>query len=199
MRIFRFNGWMRFKTLELPFGANSLIWNSMMSWAGGWFFLMAAEIFTVGQRDFRLPGLGSYLSEAAAQGDMQAIAWGIATLVIVIVALDQLVWRPLLAWADRFKLEMVESETPPTSWFYDLLRSSRAGSGAGRAAVAPGYRALRHLDVCAAFPRQVAQGAVEAETPGHGCATILVALLAGCCWLSGPCTPAQMLLDARPG
>ena len=77
--IFRFNRWPRLKTLELPFGANSLIWNSMMSWAGGWFFLMAAEIFTVGARDFRLPGLGAYLSEAAAQGNKQAILLGIAT------------------------------------------------------------------------------------------------------------------------
>jgi len=122
--IFRFNGWLRFKVLELPFAAISLIWNSMMSWAGGWFFLMAAEIFTVGQRDFRLPGLGAYLQEAANQGDTRAILWGIGTLVLVIVALDQLVWRPLLAWADRFKLEMVEGENPPTSWFYDLLRSA---------------------------------------------------------------------------
>ena len=123
--IFRFNRWLRLKTLELPFGANSLIWNSMMSWAGGWFFLMAAEIFTVGARDFRLPGLGAYLSEAAAQGDMQAILLGLATLVVVIVALDQFVWRPLLAWSERFKLAMVESDNPPTSWFYNLLRSSR--------------------------------------------------------------------------
>jgi NitT/TauT family transport system permease protein len=122
---FRFNGWLRFKTLALPFGAISLIWNSMMSWAGGWFFLMAAEIFTVGERDFRLPGLGAYLQEAANHGDMAAIAWGIGTLVLLIVGLDQLVWRPLLAWSDRFKLEMVESEMPPTSWFYDALRSSR--------------------------------------------------------------------------
>jgi len=123
--IFRFNRWLRLKTLELPFGANSLIWNSMMSWAGGWFFLMAAEIFTVGQRDFRLPGLGAYLSEAAAQGDRQAILMGIAALVAVIVILDQFVWRPLIAWSERFKLEMVESDNPPTSWFYDLLRSSQ--------------------------------------------------------------------------
>jgi len=122
---FRFNGWLRFKTLALPFGAISLIWNSMMSWAGGWFFLMAAEIFTVGERDFRLPGLGAYLQEAANHGDMSAIAWGIGTLILLIVGLDQLVWRPLLAWSDRFKLEMVESEMPPTSWFYDALRSSR--------------------------------------------------------------------------
>jgi NitT/TauT family transport system permease protein len=123
--IFRFNRWLRLKTLELPFGANSLIWNSMMSWAGGWFFLMAAEIFTVGQRDFRLPGLGAFLSEAANQGNLHAILWGIGALVLVIVALDQLVWRPLLAWSERFKLEMVESDNPPTSWFYDLLRTSR--------------------------------------------------------------------------
>ncbi|MCS7285793.1 MAG: ABC transporter permease subunit [Anaerolineae bacterium] len=123
--IFRFSGWLRFKVLELPFAAISLIWNSMMSWAGGWFFLMAAEIFTVGERDFRLPGLGAYLQEAAHQGNVQAILWGIGTLVLVIVALDQLVWRPLLAWADRFKLEMVEGENPPTSWFYNFLRNSR--------------------------------------------------------------------------
>jgi NitT/TauT family transport system permease protein len=123
--IFRFNRWMRLKTLELHFGAKSLIWNSMMSWAGGWFFLMAAEIFTVGARDFRLPGLGAYLSEAAALGDTQAILLGIAALVVVIVALDQFVWRPLLAWSERFTLEMVESDNPPTSWFYNLLRSSQ--------------------------------------------------------------------------
>jgi NitT/TauT family transport system permease protein len=122
---FRFNGWMRFKTMELPFAAIGLIWNSMMSWAGGWFFLMAAEIFTVGQRDFRLLGLGAYLQEAAWAGNLKAITWGIAALVLVIVALDQLIWRPLLAWSERFKLEMVESANPLTSWVYDALRSSR--------------------------------------------------------------------------
>jgi len=122
--VFRFNGWLRLKTLELPFAALSLLWNSMMSWAGGWFFLMAAETFVVGKRDFRLPGLGSYLHQAANRGDVQAILWGIGALVLVIAALDQLVWRPLLAWADRFKVEMVESESPPTSWLYDLLRGS---------------------------------------------------------------------------
>ncbi|MDP2992901.1 MAG: ABC transporter permease subunit [Deltaproteobacteria bacterium] len=123
--VFRFNTWLRFKTLELPFAAISLIWNSMMSWAGGWFFLMAAETFTVGHRDFRLPGLGAYLQEAANQGNLQAIAWGIGTLVLVIIILDQLVWRPLLAWADRFKLEMAGGENPPASWLYNALRSSR--------------------------------------------------------------------------
>src|SRR5574341_1563310 len=97
----------------------------MMSWAGGWFFLMAAEMFTVGQRDFRLPGLGAYLRAGADQGELPAIAWGVGALVCVIVALDQLVLRPLLTWSVRFKLEMVSGEAPPTSWFYAVLRSSR--------------------------------------------------------------------------
>lgn len=103
--IFRLNAWLRFRNLELPFATIGLLWNSMMSWAGGWFFLMAAEIFTVGERDFRLPGLGAYLKEAATQGNVTAMMWGLATLVLVIVTLDQLVWRPLSAWAERFKLE----------------------------------------------------------------------------------------------
>lgn len=123
--VFRLNPVLRFKILELPFAAISLIWNSMMSWSGGWFFLMAAEIFSVGQRDFRLPGLGAYLHEAANQGDLTAILWGLGTLILLIVALDQLLWRPLLAWSDRFKLEMVEGEKAPTSWFYDALLDSR--------------------------------------------------------------------------
>lgn len=123
--IFRLNAWLRFKRLELPFGMIGLIWNSIMSWAGGWFFLMAAEIFTVGSKDFRLPGLGAYLQEAANQGNFRAIAFGLTALILIIVALDQFVWRPLLAWADRFKVEMVESDQPPTSWFYDLIHTSR--------------------------------------------------------------------------
>ncbi len=122
--IFRFNWWLRLKTLELPFATPGLIWNSMMSWAGGWFFLMAAEMFTVGDRDFRLPGLGSYLQEAANRGDLRAILWGLTALVVLIVLLDQFVWRPLVAWSERFTLEMVERDYPATSWFYDLLRSS---------------------------------------------------------------------------
>jgi NitT/TauT family transport system permease protein len=124
-RVFQLKGTLRLTTIELPFAAIGLIWNSMMSWAGGWFFLMAAEIFTVGQRDFRLPGLGAYLSEAASVGDTRAIGYGVTALIAVIIALDQFIWRPLLAWADRFKVELVESAEPPQSWFYDALLASR--------------------------------------------------------------------------
>ncbi|MEO1765774.1 ABC transporter permease [Thiobacter aerophilum] len=122
--VFRFGRWFRFKHVELPFAALGLIWNSIMSWAGGWFFLMAAEMFTVGSRDYRLPGLGSYLQTAAHVGDMHALILGVLTLIGLIVALDQLVWRPLLAWAERFKLETVEGAAPATSWVYDALSHS---------------------------------------------------------------------------
>ena len=123
--IFRLNVWFRFKLLELPFAAIGLIWNSMMSWAGGWFFLMAAEIFTIGDRDFRLPGLGSYLHEAANQENFKAVLWGLMTLVVVIVVIDQLIWRPLLVWSVRFKVEMVGNEDTPSSWFFGVVRTSR--------------------------------------------------------------------------
>jgi NitT/TauT family transport system permease protein len=123
--IFRLNTWMKFKKLELPFGMISLIWNSVMSWAGGWFFLMAAEIFTVGSKDFRLPGLGAYLHEAANQNNTGAIAWGIGALILTVILLDQLVWRPLLVWSDRFKVEMIENDHPPVSWFYNLINRAR--------------------------------------------------------------------------
>ncbi len=123
--IFRLSPWLRFRVLDLPFAALGLIWNSMMSWAGGWFFLMAAEIFRVGSRDFRLAGLGAYLQTAADAKDLKAVAAGVLTLVITIVLLDQVLWRPVLAWADKFKVEMVSSdEPPPRSWFFDVLTRS---------------------------------------------------------------------------
>jgi NitT/TauT family transport system permease protein len=98
----------------------------MMSVAGGWFFLMACEMFVLGKRDFRLPGLGWYLQTAASGGDTSAILWGIAAMVAVIVLLDQFVWRPVIAWAEKFKVEQVESTDVPSSWLLEVLRESRA-------------------------------------------------------------------------
>jgi NitT/TauT family transport system permease protein len=142
--IFRLNAWMKFKALELPFGMISLVWNSMMSWAGGWFFLMAAEMFTVGKLDFTLPGLGAYLQAAANQNDYRAIAWGLFALVMTIILLDQLVWRPLLAWSDRFKIQLVESDNPPTSWFYTLAVNSRLADWLGKSVFGPLSQRLDH-------------------------------------------------------
>ena len=121
---FRFNPWLRFRMVELPFAMRALIWNSLLSWAGGWFFLMAAETFALGQRDFRLPGLGSYLQAAAQAGDSQAVAWGLVALIVTVVLLDQILWRPALAFAERYRIETVEAEEIIHSWLYDLLSRS---------------------------------------------------------------------------
>jgi NitT/TauT family transport system permease protein len=123
-RIFGFGAWQRFVELELPYGAIGLVWNSMVSVAGGWFFLMACEMFVLGKRDFRLPGLGSYLQTAASAGDTAAIFWGLGAMIGVILAIDQLVWRPAIAWSDKFKFEQVESGAQPHSAVLNLLRRS---------------------------------------------------------------------------
>jgi NitT/TauT family transport system permease protein len=122
---YRLNWWQRFWKLELPWSAIGLIWNSMMSVAGGWFFLMACEMFVLGNRDFRLPGLGSYLQTAANAGDTRAIVLGLITMIGVIVVIDQVVWRPVIAWAEKFKFEQVGSAAVPSSPVLTLLRSSK--------------------------------------------------------------------------
>ncbi|MBO0910821.1 MAG: ABC transporter permease subunit [Acidobacteria bacterium] len=134
---YRLNWWQRFWQLELPYGAIGLIWNSMMSVAGGWFFLMACEMFVLGSRDFRLPGLGSYLQTAANAGDKGAIAWGLATMVTVIILIDQFVWRPVIAWAEKFKLEQVPSSEIPRSPILSLVRGSELLPFLSRTLVSP--------------------------------------------------------------
>jgi NitT/TauT family transport system permease protein len=122
--IYGFSWWQRFTEVELPFAAIGLVWNSMMSVAGGWFALMACEMFVLGSRDFRLPGLGSYLQTAASAGDTRSILLGVFTMIAVIVLLDQFIWRPVIAWAEKFKVEQVESADTPHSWVLTLLQHS---------------------------------------------------------------------------
>jgi NitT/TauT family transport system permease protein len=122
--ITRLRPWQRFLNLEVPASMIGLIWNSMMSWAGGWFFLIAAEQFTLGSHSFQLPGLGSYLQVAANRGDTLALLLGLATLIVLIILLDFFLWRPLVAWADKFKIEMDSENDPPTSPVLDIIRNS---------------------------------------------------------------------------
>src|ERR1700757_1164729 len=136
--IYRFNWYQRFTQLEVPYAAIGLVWNSMMSVAGGWFFLMACESFVLGSKDFRLPGLGSYLQTAASAGDTPSIVWGIATMIAVIVLLDQIVWRPVIAWAEKFKVEQVESANAPRSWVLEMFEHSRALASIRNEAIRPG-------------------------------------------------------------
>jgi NitT/TauT family transport system permease protein len=122
--IYRFNWWERFKWVELPFSMIGLVWNSMMSMAGGWFFLMITESFVLGNKDFRLPGIGSYMSVAVAKGDVPAMVWAIIAMILMIVVLDQLLWRPVVVWSQKFRVEEGASEQSASSWFYDFLRRS---------------------------------------------------------------------------
>ncbi|HXY42536.1 MAG TPA: ABC transporter permease subunit, partial [Vicinamibacteria bacterium] len=123
-RLYRFGWWRRFWWVELPFGTTALAWNSMMSMAGGWFFLMINESFVLGGHDFRLPGLGSYMSAAAEQGNVPAMLYGVLAMVLMIVGLDQVLWRPVIVWAQRFRVEETSAAETTRSWFLDLLRHS---------------------------------------------------------------------------
>ncbi|PZV17691.1 MAG: ABC transporter permease [Pseudanabaena sp.] len=123
-QVYRLGAWQRFWTLELPSGAVGLVWNSVMSVAGGWFFLMQTESFTLSNRDFTLPGLGSFLKAAADAGDNRAIFTGLAVLIGIITIIDYFVWRPLIAWAEKFKNETVEAAQVPESRVLDFLRRS---------------------------------------------------------------------------
>jgi len=125
-RIYRYSAWQRFWQLEMPFAAIGLIWNSIVSVAGGWFFLITCEMFPIGSRNFRLPGLGSYLQTAASATpvDIHGLFCGLTVLILIIVATDQLIWRPLIAWSDKFKFEQVESNSRVTSPILSLLQRS---------------------------------------------------------------------------
>lgn len=136
-RLYRFSWWQSFIQMELPYSVIGLVWNSMMSVAGAWFFLMACEMFVLGKRDFRLPGLGSYLQTAASEGNTGAILSGLVTLVIVIVLTDQLVWRPIISWAEKFKFEQVEAAESRGSSILNFLRRSSVLAFLSRRAVKP--------------------------------------------------------------
>jgi NitT/TauT family transport system permease protein len=122
---FRLSPWMRFWQLDVPFALPALVWNMMMSMSGGWFFVVASEAISVGHTSVALPGIGSYIALAIAQGNLRAIGWAIATMLIVILAYDQLLFRPLVAWVDRFRVEQDPGARQPPSWALTMMRRSR--------------------------------------------------------------------------
>ncbi len=132
--VYRFNWWQRLRKVELPFASIGLVWNSMMSMAGGWFFLMINESFQLGQRDFRLPGIGSYMSVAVEQGRGSAMVLAIVAMTTMIVVLDQLLWRPVVVWAQKFRVEEGGEQVLMTSWFLNWFRASRLIRGLRRLA-----------------------------------------------------------------
>jgi NitT/TauT family transport system permease protein len=123
--VYRWSPWQRLMQLQLPFMAIGLVWNSMISVASAWFYLIACEMFVLGKRDFGLPGLESYLQTAANAADTRPIVRGLLVMIGVIVLMDQLIWRPVIIWAEKFKFEQVQSARTQRSPVLDLLRSSR--------------------------------------------------------------------------
>ena len=123
---FHLSGWQRFWRLDVPFAMPGLIWNTMMSMSGGWFFVVASESITVGKTTVTLPGIGSYVALAIERQNLPAIGYAILTMLLVIIAYDQLLFRPVVAWADKFRFEQTASATAPTSWMLDLFRRTRA-------------------------------------------------------------------------
>jgi NitT/TauT family transport system permease protein len=146
---FRLSPWMRFWQLEVPFGMPALIWNMMMSMSGGWFFVVASESISVGHTTVALPGVGSYIALAIEQRNLAAIGWAIGTMLIVILLYDQLLFRPLVAWVDRFRVEQEPGVRVPASWALTMMRRSRliqAAKVAFHAAVLWTSRAVKRSD-----------------------------------------------------
>lgn len=123
---FHLSGWQRFWRLDVPFAMPGLIWNTMMSMSGGWFFVVASEAITVGNTTVTLPGIGSYVALAIKQQNLPAIGYAILAMLLVIIAYDQLLFRPVVAWADKFRFEQTASASAPDSWMLDLFRRTRA-------------------------------------------------------------------------
>jgi NitT/TauT family transport system permease protein len=131
-RQFRLTPWQRFTRLDLPFATPALVWNTMMSMSGGWFFVVASEAMVVGSNTVTIPGIGSWLALAIERRDLVAVAWAVGAMAVVIVLYDQLVFRPIVAWASKFRFEQTASEEEPQSWFYDVLRRTRLFRRMGR-------------------------------------------------------------------
>ncbi len=135
-RTFRLSAWMHFWRVEAPFAMPQLIWNMMVSMSGSWFFVVASEAISVGNTTVTLPGVGSYIALAIEHKNLAAVGWAIGAMLVVILLYDQLLFRPLVAWADRFRFEQQAGAEPPHSLVLDVLRRSRIVATRGRAAVA---------------------------------------------------------------
>ncbi|MBW4659377.1 MAG: ABC transporter permease subunit [Drouetiella hepatica Uher 2000/2452] len=144
MTLYRLSRWQRFTKLEVPSATIGLVWNAMMSFGGGWFFVTASEAISVLNQAYTLPGIGSYVAAALAKQDLLPLGWALLTIAIIIILTDQLFWRPLIAWSNKFRLEQSASADAPESWVYDLLKAARIPRLLGKA-LTPVQESLNHL------------------------------------------------------
>ena len=179
---FHLSAWQRFWRLEVPFATPGLVWNTMMSMSGGWFFVVASEAVSVGDNTWKLPGIGSYVALALEKQDIWAVVWAILAMLVVILAYDQLLFRPLVAWSSKFRFETTAAATAADPWVLRLVRRTRwlavLGHGFGDAATALGGMRLR-LSL-----RRAPRAATEATV-----------VAAGRCDLAGDAVPGAGLGD----
>jgi NitT/TauT family transport system permease protein len=142
-RGYRFSGWQRFWRLEVPFAMPGLVWNTMMSMSGGWFFVVASEAISVGNLNVALPGVGSYVARAIQERDLAAVGWAIVAMTVTIFIYDQLLFRPIVAWADKFRYEQTAAAVVPRSWVIDLFRRTSLLRAAGESVAACTQAAAR--------------------------------------------------------
>jgi NitT/TauT family transport system permease protein len=153
---FRFSAWQRFWRLEVPFAMPGLIWNMMMSMSGGWFFVVASEAITVGDKTITLPGIGAYVATAIDQRDLSAVGWAILAMTVVILIYDQFLFRPLVAWSDKFRCDQTASQMKPESWVLNMFLRTRLltnlTGAVGTCVVAVSDLWLRLMPVLPALP-----------------------------------------------
>ncbi|HZP07429.1 MAG TPA: ABC transporter permease subunit [Terracidiphilus sp.] len=183
-RIYRYSAWQRFWQLQLPFATIGLVWNSIVSVAGGWFALIACEMGPIGTHYFiQLPGLGSYLQTSSASGDIRAMVAGFAAIILIVVATDQLIWRPLIAWSDKFKFEQVESADRVKSPILEVLRRSAFFNSVPNRILnrieEPIYRRLSHTRECQVV-RPLDEKPQTKKTPVFW--VLAVGVAAAVCW-----------------
>jgi NitT/TauT family transport system permease protein len=179
-RSFGLSAWQRFWRLEAPFAAPSLIWNTMMSMSGGWFFVVASEAITVGDTAIQLPGIGSWLALAIEEKNFGAVAWAVVAMAILIVLYDQLLFRPIVAWADKFRFEQTSSAERPRSWVYSLIRRTRVLKGLA-APIAWAWQRLLLIGT-RQRPRLPVRWAVPSRLLDHVWLVLVVAVTAWAAW-----------------
>jgi len=191
-RIYRYSAWQRFWQLEMPYASIGLVWNSIVSVAGGWFALILCEIFTMGDRNFQLPGLGSYIQTATYSGDVKALLAGIMTVILIVVATDQFLWRPLIAWSDKFKFEQVESADRVTSPILAMLQRSNLSQIPGRIWTSleePIYRRMARTAAC-----RIVQPLDEDQARGKASIAFWVFAAVAVCVVGWGATQAVLML-----
>lgn len=184
---FQMTPWRRFTMLEVPYAMTGLVWNSMMSFGAGWFFLAASETITVLNNDYRLPGLGSYMAAAIEQENVQAIIWAVAAILTVVVLVDQLFWRPVVAWAERFRIESLPDDIEPSSVILEVLRGSVFADWVSTRVFLPIGRGLERIFTTA---RRVTQ---EHPMPGRASTLVRWAVVLGLvAWATPPVVEGVM-------